>query len=116
MGTMERGNSVTPEKRNALLYVVAGVLWPGVIALLVVTQLLIPDMQKTLSSAKPYSGPMIAKVGLVIWIGSLVWPTLIACLEGVKRGKPWDGYKRARWFFWLSFVLSPFLWPFMFNT
>ena len=106
---------MTPEKRKALIYFVAGLLWPGVIALLVVILLMIPHMKSTLNSGKPYSGPSIFDVTCGIWIGSLIWPSILAGLQKDKRGKPWTWYTRALWFFWLSFVLSPFLWPLMFN-
>lgn len=107
---------MTPEKREATIYFVAGLLWPGVIAVLVVTLLLIPDMKATLNSGKPYTGPSMLDATWILWIGTLVWPAIIAGLQKDQRGKPWTWYKRARWFFWLGFILAPITWPFLANT
>lgn len=81
---------MTPEKKKAVIYSVVGVLWPGVIALLVVTLYLIPEMRmnRMLNSGQPYSGLAIAKMGLWIWVLSLGWPVIIASLQKDKRGKP----------------------------
>ena len=104
---------MTPEKKEALIYFVAGLLWSGVVALLVVSQLVIPDMKSRANSAHPYSESSLS-LFLAMWFCILIWPSIIAGLQKDKRGKPWTWHKRARWFFWLSLVLSPIIWPFVF--
>ena len=106
---------MTPEKRKALIYFVAGLLWPGLIGSLLVFLLGFGTMESEFNSGQPYYVPSRFDWVQMIWIGSLIWPSIIAGLQKDKRGKPWTWYKRARWFFWLSFVLSPFMSLFIFN-
>ena len=106
---------MTPEKRKALIYFVAGLLWPGVVAVLLVFLLGFGTMESEFNSGQPNSVASSFDWVWMIWIAALIWPSIIASLQKDKRGKPWTWYKRARWFFWLSFVLSPFMELFVFD-